>query len=58
MRLAFRKACETLLLTDKDDAFTEIVAEQIVELAKTGESDPERLCSKVLGALSDQRKAS
>jgi hypothetical protein len=58
MRLAFRKTCETLRLTDKDDVFTEIVAEKIVELAKTGESDPEQLCSQVLRVLPEQRKAS
>jgi hypothetical protein len=58
MRLAFHKACQTLQLRSRDDALTEIVAEKIVEFAKTGESDPERLCSQTLGALSGQRKAS
>jgi hypothetical protein len=52
------KACEVLQLSDKDDVFTEIVATRIVELAKTGERDPDRLCSQVLDALSAPRKAS
>jgi hypothetical protein len=47
MRLAFRKTCEALQLRDKEDAFTDIVTTRIVELAKTGERDPDRLCSRV-----------
>jgi hypothetical protein len=47
MRLAFHKTCKALQLSDKDDAFTDIVA-TIVELAKTGERNPDRLCSQVL----------
>jgi hypothetical protein len=58
MRLAFHKACEALQLSDKDDVFTNIVATKIIELAKTGERDPDRLCSQVLDALSAPRKAS
>ena len=57
MRLAFHKACAILQLSDEDDAFTELVAEKIIEVAKTGESDPERLCSRALDGLSG-RKAS
>jgi hypothetical protein len=56
MRLAFHNTCKALRLSDKDDAFTEIVATRIVELAKTGERDPDRLCSQVLDALSAPRK--
>jgi hypothetical protein len=58
MRVAFYKACEVLQLSDKDDVFTEIVATRIVELTKTGERDPDRLCSRVLDALSAPLKAS
>jgi hypothetical protein len=39
MRLAFHKTCKALQLSDIDDAFTDIVATSIVELAKTGERD-------------------
>jgi hypothetical protein len=58
MRLAFHKTCKALQLSDKDDVFTDIVATRIIELAKTGERDPDRLCSHVLDALSAPRKAS
>jgi hypothetical protein len=34
------------------------VATKIIELAKAGEVDPERLCSKVLSGLSEERQAS
>jgi hypothetical protein len=55
MRLAFHKACAILQLSDEDDAFTELVAEKIIEVAKTGESDPERLCTQALDGLSERR---
>jgi hypothetical protein len=58
MRLAFHKACKALQLSDKDDAFTEIVVTRIVELAKTGERDPDRLCSQVLDAFSEKKAVS
>jgi hypothetical protein len=57
MRLAFHRTCEALQLTNTDDALTEIIAERIIELAKTGERDPDRLCSQALDGLSE-RKAS
>jgi hypothetical protein len=57
MRLAFYKACAILQLKDDYDAFTELVVEKIIKVAKTGESDPERLCSQALDGLSE-RKAS
>jgi hypothetical protein len=58
IRLAFQRACEALQLRGTPDALTEIVATKIIELAKAGETDPERLCSKVLSGLSVQRQAS
>jgi hypothetical protein len=58
MRLAFHKPCKALQLSDKDDAFMEVVATRIVELAKTGERAPDRLCSQVLDGLSAPREAS
>jgi hypothetical protein len=58
MRLAFHKTCKALQLSANDDVFTEIVATRIIELAKVGERDPDRLCSKVLDTLSAPRKAS
>jgi hypothetical protein len=58
MRLAFHRTCEALQLRGTSDAFTEIVAARIIELAKAGEVDPERLCSTVLSGLSEERQAS
>jgi hypothetical protein len=58
IRLAFQRACEALQLQGTSDAFTEIVAAKIIEFANAGEVDPERLCSKVLNGLSEQRRAS
>jgi len=52
------KTCKALQLSDIDDAFTDIVATSIVELAKTGERDPDRLCSQALDALSASRESS
>jgi hypothetical protein len=54
MRLAFHKACEALQLNDTTDAITEIVASKIIELARAGEFDPERLCNQVLYQLREQ----
>jgi hypothetical protein len=51
IRLAFHRACEALQLQGTSDALTEIVATKIIEFAKAGEVDPERLCSKVLSGL-------
>jgi hypothetical protein len=48
MRLAFHEACEALELQGTSDAFMEIVGAKIIELAKSGEFDPERLCSRVV----------
>jgi hypothetical protein len=58
MRLAFQRACEALQLQGTSDAFTEIVATKIIELAKAGEVVPERLCCKILSGLSEERQAS
>jgi hypothetical protein len=46
-------------LLDRDDLLTQIVARKVVEVAGTGERDPERLRDLVLLALkgSDRRTA-
>ena len=48
---AFDKACEALGLRDKADAFAEIVAKTVVEQARAGERDPDKLCMLTLQAL-------
>ena len=50
MRAAFRRVCDVLRVNgDTDDPV--IVVTKIVELAKTGEPDPARLCIDVLAEL-------
>jgi hypothetical protein len=54
MRAAFHRVCDVLQLNcDTDDPMTEIVVMKIVELAKAGELDPERLCIAVMAGLDD-----
>jgi hypothetical protein len=53
MRLAFQKVCEALELECKPgEPMTELVVTKIIEHAKAGEIDPERLCRQVLLELS------
>jgi hypothetical protein len=52
MRAAFHRVCDVLQLDcSREDPMTEIVVTKIVELAKVGELDPERLCMDTLAAL-------
>jgi hypothetical protein len=59
MVVAFKAACQSLQLVDRDDLLTQIVARKVIEVAGTGERDPERLRDLVLLALkeSDRRTA-
>jgi hypothetical protein len=55
MGIAFEMALGSLRATpDHADPVREAVARKIIELAKAGERDPERLCE---GALKDLRSA-
>ena len=53
MVAAFKAACQSLQLVDRDDLLTQIVARKVVEVAGTGERDPERLRDLVLLALKE-----
>ena len=48
MGLAYEMATAALQLVDRGDSANEIVARKIIEFAKAGEHDPERLCEAVL----------
>lgn len=48
MHLAYEKACAALRPGGPTDAVNDLVATKIVELAKAGELDPERLCRRTL----------
>jgi hypothetical protein len=52
MHDAFRRVCDILQLScDREDPLTEIVVLKIMELAKSGQRDPEILCIDVLAEL-------
>jgi hypothetical protein len=51
MMAAFDKACAVLGLVDREDPLTESLAKTIVEQARTGERDPDKLCAMALQAL-------
>jgi hypothetical protein len=59
MTAAFEAVCRTLQLAKRDDPLTEIVARKVVEMASTGEHDPDLLRELVLMNLnqSDLRRA-
>jgi hypothetical protein len=48
MARAYESALVALRLTDRQDPLTEIVAKTIVEIAETGERDPDRLRDRAL----------
>jgi len=51
MGQALDRACEALNWTAKPPVLKEGLASRIIEIAKTGERDPDRLCSQVLRAM-------
>jgi hypothetical protein len=52
MSAAFEAALGKLRLVDRSDPATMAVAKLIIEFAKVGERDPERLCALALQQLS------
>ena len=56
MSAAFEAVCEALRLTPRSDPITEIVARKVVEVAGTGERDPDRIRDLVLLALEGTRR--
>ena len=48
MGLAFEMARAALQLADTGDAATRMLAKTIIELAKSGEADPNALCERAL----------
>lgn len=48
MSAAFDQACLVLNLPERAVREREVVAVRIIELARRGESDPDRLCARVL----------
>ena len=55
MSEAFDAACKELRDTGQPEVVLEVIAERIMELAKTGELDPVRLREAALVGLKDKR---
>jgi hypothetical protein len=53
MSAAFQGVCASLRLLNRTDPVTEIVARLVVEVAGTGERDPERIRDLVLLSLKE-----
>lgn len=51
MATAFEEALRALKLIDRADPLTNIVAAKIIEVAQTGERDPQRIRERVLQSL-------
>lgn len=49
--IAFEMTCVALGLIDRGDLANSLVAQQIIELAQSGERDPNRLCERALEVL-------
>jgi hypothetical protein len=57
MGIAFERACIELRLTGQSDPLGKLLADHIIELARTGERDPDVLCAQALRALTRERAA-
>ena len=51
MGLAFEMTRAALRVSNRDDLAPEIIAKIIIEFARAGERDPERLCDQTLANL-------
>jgi hypothetical protein len=51
MMAAFDRACALLGLVDRYDPITENVAKIVIEQARSGERDPDKLCAMAMEAL-------
>ena len=56
MARAYESALLALRLTDRQDPLTEIVAKKIIEIAETGERDPDRLRDRALEKIGHEDK--
>jgi hypothetical protein len=56
MSKAFDAVCHELRLSRKTDRATEFVAQTIVDLAMTGETNHERLTARALAAFHDDQR--
>ena len=57
MTTAFCTACDSLLLVDREDPIIEIVALKVIEIARTGERDPERIRDLTLRPFNEDQRS-
>jgi hypothetical protein len=55
MGIAFEMARVALRLAERGDLANEMIAKRIIELAKTGELNPDFLCEAVLNEFRERR---
>ena len=51
MTTAYDAALQLLRLTDRADPATEIIAKKIIEIARSGERDPAKICARAIKEL-------
>jgi hypothetical protein len=54
MSSAYEQALKTLRLADRNDPVSELVAKKIIDIARTGETDPARISALAIRALGAQ----
>jgi hypothetical protein len=58
MGVALEMVCVALRIGERDDEVKRTIATKIIDLAKAGERNPDRLCEKVLQDIRTERAAS
>jgi hypothetical protein len=56
MTKAYGQACRMLRDKGQPEVVQEVIARRIVEIARTGERDPERICERVLAEFGINRE--
>ena len=51
MTTAYEQAFKKLQLVDRTDPKTEVLAKKIIEVARSGERDPSKICDKAIEEL-------
>jgi hypothetical protein len=57
MTAAYELACSELKIRDRTNALCELLAKKIIEIAKRGERDPQRMCRDAVAELLGVRPA-
>lgn len=51
MTAAYEAALRALRLKDRSDPITELIARKIIEIVRSGEHDPPRICARAIKEL-------